>query len=164
MAEASVRCTQRTEPNDDEPIRIGLLSCPSLYDSIKAIHPANVIRLFEYDQRFAAYGSDFVHYDYNRATGDDEYLRPFFGLFDLLIADPPFLSEECIEKMSIIMRNLCRPNVGKIVLCSGQVVGDWAAKHLGLSKCRFRPQHERNLGNEFASYANFDLDEFIKTV
>lgn len=129
---------------------------------MKAANPNGSVTLFEYDERFAAYGTDFVHYDYNRAS-ENEYLQQFFGYFDLLIADPPFLAEECIEKISIIVKRILKNN-GKIILCSGQVVGNWAEHYMGLKKCKFEPEHERNLGNAFASYANFDLDEFIKTV
>lgn len=129
---------------------------------MKAANPNGSVTLFEFDERFAAYGTDFVHYDYNRAS-ESEYLQRFIGYFDLLIADPPFLAEECIEKLSIIVKRLLKNN-GKVILCSGEVVEGWAQHYMGLKKCHFEPEHERNLGNAFASYANFGLDEFIKTV
>lgn len=90
-------------------------------------------------------------------------MQKFHNSFDLVIADPPFLSEECIEKIGKIIQNVTKPN-GRIILCSGQVVADWAFKYINLKRCAFEPQHERNLGNEFASYASFELDEFIKNV
>lgn len=142
--------------------RVALLSCPSLYESIKAANADGTVHIFEYDKRFAAYGSDFVHYDYNKGSSAD-YMQEFSNSFDLVIADPPFLSEECIEKIGNIIKNIAKSN-GRIVLCSGMVVADWATKYIHLKKCEFEPQHERNLGNEFVSYANFELDEFIKNV
>lgn len=144
-------------------LNIALLSCPSLYDSIRAVNGVNEgnVHLFEYDQRFVAYGEDFIHFDYNLGN-DPAYLSHFGGLYDLVIVDPPFLAEECIEKMSQIVRRLCKPEVAKVILCSGQVVEKWADQHMHLKRCDFEPQHERNLGNEFASYANFDLDAFIR--
>lgn len=147
----------------DETLHVALLSCPSLYDQIRAVNAAGVVNLFEFDERFVAYGSDYVHFDYNHATTAD-YLQEFNGLYDLIVVDPPFLAEECIEKMSHIVRRLCKPDTGKVILCSGQVVAEWAQRFMGLQRCAFHPEHERNLGNEFASYANFDLDGFIEKV
>lgn len=139
---------------------MALLSCPSLYDSVRSANATGIVHIFEYDHRFAAYGTDFVHYDYNLAAQPD-YLREYEGVFDLVIADPPFLSEECIEKIAIIIRRLVKVDTGKIILCSGQVVAEWAEKFLQLHQCAFHPEHERNLGNEFSSYANFDLDDLL---
>lgn len=62
--------------------------------------------------------------------------------------------------MGIIVRKIAKDDC-KTVLCSGYAVKEWAKKFLGLDICKFEPQHERNLGNEFASYANFDLDSVL---
>lgn len=142
-------------------IKIALLSCPSLYKSIKAIHPKGTVRLFEYDNRFAAFTNDFTHYDYKNAYKQNDYLNEFESNFDIIIADPPFLSEECIQSMGLIIDKLKRKDA-KIVLCSGQVVAQFAKDFLHLDQCNYRPHHERNLANEFCSYANFNLDELIK--
>lgn len=80
--------------------------------------------------------------------------------FDIIIADPPFLSEECIQSTGQLVNKIKKDDT-KIVLCSGQVVADWAKEFLHLDQCNYRPQHERNLANEFRSYANFKLDEMI---
>lgn len=154
LAEASLRILHKFF---DENAFIGLLSSPSLYEEMKK-RTENVI-LFEYDERFQRYGKDFVQYDYNLADSPD-YLKDFHHKFHLLILDPPFLAQECIEKMSKICQNLLKTD-GKMILCSGKTVKEHAEKHLNLKMCKFEPQHERNLGNDFASYANFDLDQFI---
>lgn len=156
LAELTTRCKQ----TDGSQLRVALLSSPSLYDYVRAANADGIVHLFEYDQRFSAYGSDFVQYDYNLANEPD-YLSQFAGYFDLIIADPPFLSEECIEKISLIIKLLTKPTTGKILLCSGDVVEKWAQQFMQLQRCRFQPEHERNLGNAFASYANFDLDVLI---
>ena len=140
-------------------IKIGLLSCPSLYDTMKVANPNSEIYLFEFDERFSVY-DNFVHYDYNRATEID-YLVEYKQFFDIIIADPPFLAEECIEKLSKIIQNISKSEA-KVILCSGQTVCEWAKKYLNLNKCQFQPEHERNLGNEFAAYANFDMDKLIQ--
>ncbi|KXJ70368.1 hypothetical protein RP20_CCG023905 [Aedes albopictus] len=138
-------------------LQVALLSSPSLYHHVKEV--VDNVTLFEFDQRFASIGEDFKHFDYNRAT-EDGYLEEFRESFDLIIADPPFLSEECIEKMGTVVRRIAKPDC-RTVLCSGRAVQEWAKKFLGLDICKFEPQHERNLGNEFASYANFDLDSVL---
>lgn len=156
-------CRQLKDIQSPANLNIALLSCPSLYDSVRAAVGANEgnVHLFEYDTRFAAYGSDFVHYDYKQGA-DPAYLAHLAGQYDVVIVDPPFLSDECIERTSLIVRRLCNPSAAKVILCSGGVVAEMADKHMGLKRCDFEPQHERNLANEFGSYANFDLDEFIR--
>ncbi|KAH8281212.1 hypothetical protein KR044_005650 [Drosophila immigrans] len=139
--------------------RVALLSCPSLYATIKTVH--SKINIFEYDQRFSAYGSDFVHYDYNAIDCNSDYPIMHNRCYDLIIADPPFLSEECMSKMSKIVINLQRSSDSKIIFCSGEVVEPWLTTFLPVHKCRFRPEHERNLGNEFVSYANFNFDQYF---
>lgn len=157
LADASLRILEKYF---DKSSSIGLLSSPSLYENIKSLHE-NVV-LFEFDDRFQRYGSDFVQYDYKNAD-NAEYLKEYHGKFDLLLLDPPFLSEECMEKMSKICRNLLKSHESsKVILCSGKTVQPFAEKYMSLQMCAFEPQHERNLGNDFASYANFDLDQFIK--
>lgn len=141
-------------------MNIALLSCPSLYDSIRKVDVATTVRLFEFDRRFSCYGQDFVFYDYNCVTGDPEYMNEHMQQFDIVLMDPPFLSEECISKLAQIVTKISKPTA-KLILCSGGVVEEWASKYLGLKKCRFQPEHERNLGNMFASYANFQLDDLI---
>lgn len=144
----------------DSDFRIALLSCPSLYATIKDVH--NNVNIFEYDQRFAAYGTDFVHYDFNAVDSTSDYLNVHHKCYDLIIADPPFLSEECMTKMAKIIINLQRSRDSKIVFCSGEVVESWLTTCLPVHKCNFRPEHDRNLGNEFVSYANFNFDQYIE--
>lgn len=141
-------------------VQVALLSCPSLYKSVKSIHPNGTVKLFEFDKRFSTFNDDFVYYDYNQAAIESGYLQQYAGQFDIILVDPPFLSEECIQAVSVLV-NRFRKNDSSIVLCSGDIVSDWAKTFMNLKKCAFRPQHERNLANEFGSYANFDLDGMI---
>lgn len=117
------------------------------------------MKLFEYDKRFASFGDDFQHYDYNLVE-QPKYLKEYTQKFDLIIADPPFLSSECIEKMGLIIKKIIKPD-GKIIFNSGIVCKDWIEKHIGLEERMFKPQHERNLANEFTSFANFNLDDYV---
>jgi len=169
-----LKLTQNSPTTD---YKVALLSCPSLYASVKEIYENGKkitiivtgygthnffdisVRIFEYDKRFSAYGHDFVFYDLNDAI-DDDYLNNLKSSFDLIIADPPFLSEDCISKLATIIKKLQKPKA-KIICCSGEIVEPWLKTHLNLYKTSFKPEHQRNLGNEFASYANFNLDELI---
>lgn len=118
-----------------------------------------LVTLFEYDKRFSAYGKDFIHYDVNEGD-NNEYLKHLHHEFDITICDPPFLSKECIQQIANITKNLLKPN-GKIIFCSGATVEPWLCASLPLTKCKFLPRHQSNLCNEFASYANFDLDSYM---
>lgn len=89
-----------------------------------------------------------------------EKYTDFQNKFDIIILDPPFLSEECIKNISKYVEYLSKNNA-KTILCSGLVVKEWAESYLNLKLCNFEPQHERNLGNAFVSYANFNLDDLI---
>lgn len=143
-------------------MNIALLSCPSLYESIRKIKvDSTTVTLFEFDRRFSCYGEDFVFFDYNNVTDESECMRDFKQHFDIVVLDPPFLSEECISKMAQMVKTISKPT-SKIILCSGETVEHWASTFLGLKKCHFQPQHQRNLGNMFASYANFELDNLIQ--
>lgn len=137
---------------------MALLSCPSIFISCKAVH--HNIKIFEYDERFKMWGDDFVKYDFNNAS-DENYLNEFRQKFDLIIADPPFLSNDCIEKNSIIIKKISKPN-GKVLICSGERVEKHIRNFLGLQKCLYKPEHTRNLGNEFITYSNFNSDYFLK--
>lgn len=80
--------------------------------------------------------------------------------FDIVIADPPFLSEECLSKTCETIRILSKD---KIILCTGTIMKDMVSKFLNnLQINKFKPNHKNNLGNDFSSYSNFELDELIK--
>lgn len=70
--------------------------------------------ILEYDRRFSVYGEEFIFYDYNNPLNLPENLLPHS--FDIVIADPPYLSEECLQKTAETIRYLTK---GKILLCTG---------------------------------------------
>lgn len=75
----------------------------------------SVVHLFEYDKRFAVFGPTFYFYDYNRP---ENILPECISSYNLVIADPPFLSEECLSKVSVAIKKLLQEG-GKIILCTG---------------------------------------------
>ena len=72
--------------------------------------------LLEYDRKFEIlYGNDFVYYDYTKPRELPEKISETY--FDIVVADPPYLSEECLKKVSETVKFLTR---GKILLCTGR--------------------------------------------
>ncbi|KAG5889426.1 hypothetical protein JTB14_032760 [Gonioctena quinquepunctata] len=136
--------------------KIALISCPTLYKKMrkKATDDCE-ITLFEYDKRFSVYGEDFMFYDYKSPLGVP---RDKSGYYNLVIADPPFLSDECLTKTAVSIRFLAKD---KIIVCTGAVMADLAKKLLNLKKSSFEPRHKNNLANEFSCFSNFNMDGLL---
>ncbi|KAJ3662356.1 hypothetical protein Zmor_006710 [Zophobas morio] len=132
--------------------KIALISCPTLYNKIKQnMSDTGKVTLYEYDPRFAIYGSDFVPYDYKSPL---DIPRDQASFYDLVIADPPFLSDECLTKTALTIKFLTS---AKIMLCTGAVMENLAQRLLDLKKTPLKPQHKNNLANEFYCYSNFNV-------
>ncbi|KAJ3081593.1 EEF1A lysine methyltransferase 1, partial [Rhizoclosmatium hyalinum] len=112
--------------------------------------------VFEFDKRFAVFGSSFVFYDYNQPTDLDTSLH---RTFDTLVVDPPFLSDECWTKTSETVRWLAKEGC-KIIVCTGLVMREKIARELGCKLCVFEPKHKGGLSNEFGCYTNFESEGF----
>ena len=73
--------------------------------------------MFEYDKRFDCYGFEFYSfYDYKNPLDLDP---KFENYFDLIIADPPYLSNECHIKTGMTIRKLGKPDKLKLIICTG---------------------------------------------
>ena len=70
--------------------------------------------MFEYDQRFSKFGEDFVFYDYKSPLSIPKDLG---SAFDVVLADPPFLSDECLTKTAVTIKFLAKQ---KIIVCTGK--------------------------------------------
>ncbi|GLG99395.1 Protein-lysine N-methyltransferase CG9154, partial [Gryllus bimaculatus] len=105
--------------------KIALISCPTLYPKLKSLSPGSLVTLLEYDKRFAVYDG-FVYYDYKDPLNlPNEFERSF----DVVIADPPFLSEECLSRVSETLKFMAKD---KIILCTGAVMQELAKQLLNL--------------------------------
>ncbi|PKI42923.1 EEF1A lysine methyltransferase 1 [Punica granatum] len=135
------------------PRRVACIACPTLYAYLKKIDPSVAAQLLEYDQRFGQYGSDFTFYDYNQP---EELPVDLKHAFEIVVADPPYLSKECLEKVAQTISLLASPKDCSLLLLTGEVQRDRAAELLGLWPCVFRPQHTSKLGNEFRLFTNYD--------
>lgn len=114
------------------------------------------VTLLEYDRRFEVHQPDFIFYDYNTP---DKIPPEVLSSYDLIVADPPFLSEECITKTAQTIKLMAK---NKIVVCTGAIMKDNVEHLLDLKQCAFEPHHRNNLANEFLCYANFDLDSALR--
>ena len=70
--------------------------------------------LLEYDKRFSKYGSSFIFYNYNDPLNLPSTIKEIN--FDIVVADPPFLSEECLTKVANTIKLITKK---KILLCTG---------------------------------------------
>lgn len=100
--------------------RIACVSTPSVYLKLKqgvveGWDRVSVVVL-EFDRRFAAYGDDFIFYDYNEPLSLEARVPPHS--FDVVLADPPYLSKECLEKVAKTIKYLSK---GKVLLCTGEL-------------------------------------------
>ena len=71
--------------------------------------------LFEYDKRFNIYGESFVYYNFNQPLDLPESITTHS--FDVVFADPPFLSEACLSKVAQTVKYLAKE---KVILCTGK--------------------------------------------
>ncbi|GBN84892.1 EEF1A lysine methyltransferase 1 [Araneus ventricosus] len=149
LAKAALECV-------GEEGKIACVSSPSVYNQLRKMSESKEHYLFEFDKRFEdKFPGQFVFYDYKSPLQIDS---KFSSYFDLVIADPPFLSEECLEKFTQTINFLTNK---KIILCTGAIMEEAVKKLLHLQTCNFKPQHEKKLGNEFKCFANFNVDEII---
>jgi Probable N6-adenine methyltransferase len=121
----------------------------------KMTTPTEEIYLFEYDARFerlAPNPTKFVNYDYNSPM---KFPSPLLGKVDRVLADPPFLSDECLTRTAMTVRTLLRKG-GKVMVCTGRKMEDLVPKlFLGTKKVEFEPKHKGGLANAFGCYMNW---------
>lgn len=135
--------------------RVAFVCSPTAFGALSASERASHA-LLEFDARFEAlFPGHFVHFDYREPLGLPEELG---GAFDVLLADPPFLSKECLAKTAIALRFLASkgPQPAKILLCTGSLMEGLANQLLQLTPTNFKPRHANNLANDFACFANYD--------
>lgn len=133
--------------------RVACIACPTLYAYLKKMDPNVSAQLLEYDKRFEQYGSDFTFYDYNHP---EELPSELKNSYKVIVADPPYLSKECLEKVAETISFLRQPGESFLLLLTGEVQKESAAEILGLHPCGFRPHHSSKLGNEFRLFSNYD--------
>ncbi|XP_017285634.1 EEF1A lysine methyltransferase 1 isoform X1 [Kryptolebias marmoratus] len=134
--------------------RIACVSAPSVYQKLKqgVVDGSDRVSaiVLEYDRRFSTYGEDFIFYDYNEPLALSSSVAP--QSFDVVLADPPYLSKECLSKVAQTVKYLSK---GKALLCTGAIMENLAKELLDVKMCSFLPKHNRNLSNEFRCFVNY---------
>lgn len=142
--------------SEANPARIGCVSSPTLvnffHETEEYKNGQIELTLFEFDSRFGLkFPTEFVLYDYKQPT---DLPVELLGKFDVIIADPPFLAAECLIKTSHSIRLLGKENV-KVILCTGAIMEDYAARLMAMHRTSFEPKHSNNLANDFSCFANY---------
>ncbi|XP_028291661.1 EEF1A lysine methyltransferase 1 [Gouania willdenowi] len=152
--ETAVQLAEELVREAGESGRIACISAPSVYQKLKqgVVEGSGRVTsvVFEYDRRFSIYGDDFVYYDYNDPCCLPANVSP--QSFDIVLADPPYLSEECLSKVAQTIKYLSK---GKMLLCTGAIMEKLATELLDVKMCSFLPKHNRNLSNEFRCFVNY---------
>ncbi|KAG7566158.1 hypothetical protein ISN44_As10g027550 [Arabidopsis suecica] len=133
--------------------RVACIACPTLYVYLKKKDPSLQVQLLEYDMRFERYGNEFTFYDYNEPEDLPLQLK---HCFHIIVADPPYLSRECLERVSQTISFLASPVDSLLLLLTGEVQREHAAELLGVRPCVFKPHHSSKLGNEFRLFISYD--------
>ena len=122
----------------------------------KKIRTRPKIYLFEYDSRFerlVTKPDGFVNYDYNNPLRIPAALR---GKVDRVLADPPFLSDECLTRTAMSVRSLLKKEGGRTMVCTGQKMEDMVPRLFpGVRKVEFEPKHKGGLANAFACFMDW---------
>ncbi|XP_076041736.1 EEF1A lysine methyltransferase 1 isoform X2 [Oratosquilla oratoria] len=137
---------------------IACISSPTLYKTLHSVEKKCKVHLFEYDTRFAVYKDDFTFYDYKSPL---DIPRDFRETFDVIVADPPYLSDECLTKTAVTVKFVAKPNA-KIIICTGAVMENLAHRLCGVKKSNFVIRHANQLSNPFVCFANYDIDATCK--
>jgi hypothetical protein len=118
--------------------------------------PTKHIYLFEYDSRFAKLTltpSHFINYDFNAPLRFPSFLR---GKVDRVLADPPFLSDECLTRTAMTVRTLLGKG-GKTMVCTGRKMEEMVPRLFpGVKRVEFEPRHKGGLANAFGCFMDWE--------
>ena len=140
---------------------IALLCAPSLYraylrnkDELENLNFA----LFEYDKRFSIFGEGFNFYDLNKPLEMDS---KHHKKYDIIIADPPFLNKETVQKVAESMKLISNEGSMKIFITGLQVqdavIGEFPELKL---RDNIKIEHDKQrLQNPFGLFCAVDLEK-----
>ncbi|KAI0579344.1 N-6 adenine-specific DNA methyltransferase 2 [Pyrenophora tritici-repentis] len=161
---ATVLARQLLDGATDETC-IAVVSAPSAFIQLKnLLNSGEVkcrpqIKLLEFDDRFAVF-KEFVRYDFEKAIQLPAEMK---GAFDVIICDPPFLSQDCQTKAALTVRWLAKSwtqDSLRLVVCTGErmesLVTDKLYGKAGAKTTDYEIKHAKGLSNEFRCYANFE--------
>eukprot|EP01063_Lacrimia_lanifica_P037695 TRINITY_DN7814_c0_g1_i1.p1 TRINITY_DN7814_c0_g1~~TRINITY_DN7814_c0_g1_i1.p1 ORF type:complete len:394 (+),score=196.10 TRINITY_DN7814_c0_g1_i1:50-1231(+) len=137
---------------------VAFLSSPSLYFSLTDEALKAKSKVFEYDRQWES-DAGFVFYDYKEP---EQISIALFGQFDLIVIDPPFITEEVWAKYAQTTRLLLAP--GGQVLCTTIVENEGIMKDMmGATPVKFQPSIP-NLVYQYNTYTSFHPTKFLDEV
>ena len=140
---------------------IALLCAPSLYRAYlrnkEELENLN-FALFEYDKRFSIFGEGFNFYDLNKPLEIDS---KHHKKYDIIIADPPFLNKETVQKVAESMKLISNEGSMKIFITGLQVqdavIGEFPELKL---RDNIKIEHDKQrLQNPFGLFCAVDLEK-----
>ena len=142
-------------------VNIALLCTPSLYRAYlrnkNQMENLNVA-LFEFDERFSIFKDAFNFYDLNKPLDIDKIHNK---KYDIIVADPPFLNEETIHKVSESMRLISNENSIKIFITGIQVEDSIIKEFPELKLTNIKIEHDKKrLQNPFGFFCAIDLENY----
>lgn len=142
--------------------KIALVSSPTLmrfFRQTNSYRDGKIsVHLFEFDKRFGEqFPEEYSFYDFNNPLNIDISHKE---KYDYIIADPPYLSDECLTAVSRSLKYLSKNDDCKILLCTGAIMEDVAERNLNVKRTNFNPRHSNNLSNDFCSFANYKTVTF----
>ncbi|KAJ1965093.1 Protein-lysine N-methyltransferase efm5 [Dipsacomyces acuminosporus] len=142
--------------NEDD--YIAFISSPTAYVAFRNIAPERKNAfVFEFDQRFDVFKDQFICYDFNKPL---EFPRAseLKGKFKFVVADPPFLNEDCLTQTLETVKHLADKDV-KVMIDTGAIMEGLAKKLVGARITGFHPAHRGGLSNEFRCFTTFEDDK-----
>ncbi|CAM9178573.1 unnamed protein product [Laminaria digitata] len=129
------------------------LSTPSIFFSLDKDLRAKC-KVFDMDTKWAK-NPGFVLYDFTRPEDIPQDVR---GTFDMVVADPPFITEQVWENYAAATKMLLRPGGAGLVLCSTiSENASFMKELLGAKPCKFKPSIP-NLVYQYSLYVNYESD------
>ncbi|EQC30551.1 hypothetical protein SDRG_11611 [Saprolegnia diclina VS20] len=130
------------------PAAVAFLSTPSLYYAVEELRPASELALFDYDDALPRV----LQYDYNAPTTFTK--DGLQGHFDMVVIDPPFITEHVWTKYAETATHLLAPG-GKILLTTIAENEAMIQRLLGCRLRRFRPSIP-HLVYQYGLYSNYE--------
>jgi len=75
---------------------------------------------------------------------------------DRILADPPFLSDECLTRTAITVRTLLKKEGGRTMVCTGGKMEELVPRLFsGVRRVEWEPEHKGGLANAFACFMDW---------
>jgi hypothetical protein len=131
------------------------LSTPSIYFSLKDKELKAKCKVMDIDDNFGKKDpTGFVYYDFNKP---EELPEAILGTFDMVVIDPPFITQEVWQKYADAAKKLLIPEGGMVLMSTIDENHQFLEDMLGVTPIAFRPSIP-NLVYQYSFYTNYEDD------